>query len=76
MHDVRRRAVVPGTDCAGMALRHHVRVPTLRIAQDDDADELLGRDPLAFLLACSSTSTCVDEAVEHSQRRLLTSPAR
>src|SRR3954463_13073144 len=33
-----------------MALRHHVRVPTLRIAQDDDADELLGRDPLALLL--------------------------
>jgi uncharacterized HhH-GPD family protein len=25
-------------------------VPTLRIAQDDDADELLGRDPLALLL--------------------------
>src|SRR3954447_20944892 len=50
MHDVRRRAVVPGIDCAGMALRHHVRVPTLRIAQDDDADELLGRDPLALLI--------------------------
>jgi hypothetical protein len=25
-------------------------VPTLRIAQDDAADELLGRDPLALLL--------------------------
>jgi uncharacterized HhH-GPD family protein len=25
-------------------------VPTLRIAQDDDADELLGRDPLALLI--------------------------
>jgi hypothetical protein len=50
MHDARRRAVVPGIDCAGMALRHHVRVPTLRIAQDDDADELLGRDPLALFL--------------------------
>jgi hypothetical protein len=26
------------------------RVPTLRIAQDDAADELLSRDPLALLL--------------------------
>jgi hypothetical protein len=25
-------------------------VPTLRIAQDDAADELLGRDPLALVL--------------------------
>jgi hypothetical protein len=25
-------------------------VPTLRITQDDAADELLGRDPLALLL--------------------------
>src|SRR5437763_4897685 len=33
-----------------MALRHHVRVPTLRISQDDAADELLGRDPLALLI--------------------------
>jgi uncharacterized HhH-GPD family protein len=33
-----------------MALRHHVRVPTLRIAQDPAADELLGRDPLALLI--------------------------
>jgi uncharacterized HhH-GPD family protein len=31
-------------------MRHHLRVPTLRIAQDDAADELLGRDPLALLL--------------------------
>ena len=29
-------------------IRHHLRVPTLRIAQDDAADELLGRDPLAL----------------------------
>jgi uncharacterized HhH-GPD family protein len=50
MHGVRRRAVVLPIDCAGTALRHHVRVPTLRIAQDDAADELLGRDPLALLL--------------------------
>jgi hypothetical protein len=41
---------VPGIDCAGIALRHHVRGPTLRIAQDAAADELLGRDPLALLL--------------------------
>jgi hypothetical protein len=26
------------------------RVPTLRVAQDDAADELLSRDPLALLL--------------------------
>jgi uncharacterized HhH-GPD family protein len=32
------------------ALRHHLGVPTLRIAQDAAADELLGRDPLALLL--------------------------
>jgi uncharacterized HhH-GPD family protein len=31
-------------------LRHDRRVPTLRIAQDDAADELLGRDPLALLI--------------------------
>ncbi|MGY1682175.1 hypothetical protein [Geodermatophilus sp. SYSU D01176] len=29
------------------------RVPTLRIAQDTAADELLGRDPLALLLGMS-----------------------
>src|SRR5436305_1483556 len=33
-----------------MALRHHLRVPTLHIAQDDAADELLSRDPLSLLL--------------------------
>lgn len=33
-----------------ISLRHHLRVPTLRIAQDDAADELLGRDPLALLI--------------------------
>jgi uncharacterized HhH-GPD family protein len=31
-------------------VRHHLGVPTLRIAQDDAADELLGRDPLALVL--------------------------
>jgi uncharacterized HhH-GPD family protein len=31
-------------------LRHTARVPTLRIAQDGAADELLGRDPLALLI--------------------------
>ena len=31
-------------------MRHHLSVPTLRIAQDAAADELLGRDPLALLL--------------------------
>jgi hypothetical protein len=38
-------------------------VPTIRIAQDDAADELLGRDPLALLLglACCWTSTCQEE---------------
>ena len=29
---------------------HHRRVPSLRIAQDPAADELLGRDPLALLI--------------------------
>jgi uncharacterized HhH-GPD family protein len=37
-------------DCAGMVLRHHLCVPTLRIAQDAAADELLSRDPLALLI--------------------------
>ena len=31
-------------------LRHHLDVPTLTIAQDPAADELLGRDPLALLI--------------------------
>ena len=31
-------------------MRHTAGVPTLRITQDDAADELLGRDPLALLL--------------------------
>jgi uncharacterized HhH-GPD family protein len=31
-------------------MRDTARVPQLRIAQDDGADELLGRDPLALLL--------------------------
>jgi hypothetical protein len=31
-------------------MRHHLRVPTLRMAQDAAADELLGRDPLALLI--------------------------
>jgi uncharacterized HhH-GPD family protein len=31
-------------------VRHTARVPTLRIAQDPAADDLLGRDPLALLI--------------------------
>jgi hypothetical protein len=31
-------------------LRHHCGVSTLGIAEDDAADELLGRDPLALVL--------------------------
>jgi hypothetical protein len=31
-------------------MRQDPAVPTLRIAQDDAADELLGRDPLALVL--------------------------
>jgi len=41
---------VPPVDRSGTILRHHQRVPTLRIAQDPAADELLSRDPLALLL--------------------------
>ena len=37
------------------------RVPTLRIAQDDAADELLGRDPLGLLIG-----TLLDQ---HTRRR-------
>src|SRR3954447_25675666 len=44
------RADLLGDDCDGIALRHHLRVPTLHIAQDDAADELLSRDPLALVL--------------------------
>src|SRR4051812_28477519 len=44
------RRVPPAGDCAGMVLRHHLRVPTLRIAQDSAADDMLGRDPLALLI--------------------------
>jgi hypothetical protein len=32
------------------SVRHTARVPQLCIAQDDAADELLSRDPLALLL--------------------------
>ncbi len=39
-----------GVDCAGMVTGHHLCVPTLRIAQDAAADDLLGRDPLALVL--------------------------
>ena len=31
-------------------MREDLRVPTLHLAQDDAADELLSRDPLALLL--------------------------
>ncbi len=31
-------------------MRHHPVVPTLRVTQDDAADDLLGHDPLALLL--------------------------
>ena len=31
-------------------MRHAAPVPTLRIAQDDAADDLLGRDPLVLLI--------------------------
>jgi hypothetical protein len=41
---------VPPVDRARWAVRHHLGVPTLRIAQDDAADEMLARDPLALLL--------------------------
>jgi len=41
---------VAGAIGDGSALRHDLAVPTLRIAQDDAADELLGRDPLALLI--------------------------
>jgi hypothetical protein len=50
-----------------------VGVSTLRIAQDDAADELLSRDPLALLLGMlfdqhmgGRSSTCVNEAVRAS----------
>ena len=48
--DARPRSDLLGDDCDGIELPHHLRVPTLCIAQDDAADELLGRDPLALLL--------------------------
>ena len=39
-------------------------MPTLRIAQDDAADEPLGRDPPALLLGMLFDSTCTNEAAE------------
>jgi uncharacterized HhH-GPD family protein len=40
-----------GAACAAArGMRHDLPVPTLRIAQDPGADELLGRDPLALLI--------------------------
>jgi hypothetical protein len=40
----------PLVDSRRATVRHTARVPQLRIAQDDAADELLGRDPLALLI--------------------------
>jgi hypothetical protein len=37
-------------DAAGSPYGTISGMPTLRIAQDDAADELLGRDPLALLI--------------------------
>src|SRR4051812_30515938 len=59
-----------GVDCAGMALRHHPRVPTLRIAQDDAADDLLGRDPLALLLGMMLDQHVSEEQWGRSEARL------
>ena len=39
------------TSGAAGRMRHTARVPQLCIAQDAAADELLGRDPLALVLA-------------------------
>jgi hypothetical protein len=50
VRSVRRRGVVLDVDRAGMPLAHHLREPTICIVQDDAADELLGRDPLALLI--------------------------
>ena len=47
---MRLRCQVPTDDCGGSAYGTITDVPTLRIAQDDAADELLSRDPLALLL--------------------------
>ncbi len=41
---------VGGAHRSGGPLRHTARVPPVRITQDPDADDLLGRDPLALLL--------------------------
>jgi hypothetical protein len=38
-------------------------VPTLRVAQDDAADELLSCDPLALLIGMLLDGICVNEAV-------------
>ena len=45
-----RASAVAGSIGDASALRHHSGVPTLRIAQDDAADDLLSRDPLALLV--------------------------
>jgi hypothetical protein len=39
-------------------------VPTIRIAQDAAADELLSRDPLALLIGMLLDHRCVNEAVD------------
>lgn len=44
------RVAVAAGGCVRVALRHDLRVPTIRIAQDTAADELLSRDPLALLI--------------------------
>jgi hypothetical protein len=39
-------------------VRHTARVPTLHIAQDEAADELLSRDPLALLIGMLLDQHC------------------
>jgi hypothetical protein len=47
---VDERAAADSKPSAEPTVRQYPGVPTLRIAQDAAADELLGRDPLALLV--------------------------
>jgi hypothetical protein len=48
---------------------HERGVPTLRIAQDDAADELLGRDPLALVIGMLLDQLRRSPGNSHSQAR-------
>jgi len=57
-------------------VRHTARVPTLHIAQNEAADELLSRDPLALLIGMLLDQHMTRRAEEGDPARRRTRGAR